>query len=144
MVLRETVDSNSNPSHVYLELITSPYTHPGAAYWRSKAKFETWKSLVAGLPSPLMCTSTTALQVLYDSLMNTFELCTKRSPRRLGVHAWEKYLTADEFQDLSTCRDEAERVELLLEEQFSPELVQVTVDAYYHSYAMYFVVMQHG
>jgi hypothetical protein len=81
--------------------------------------------LVAQLPSPLLCTSTTALQVAYDSLMNAFELCTKRSPRRIGVHAWEKYLTADEFQDLSTCRDEAERLSIQLEEDFSNDLVQV-------------------
>jgi hypothetical protein len=59
--------------------------------------------------------------------MNVFELCTKRSPRRLGVHAWEKYLTADEFQDLSACRDEAERVAVQLEDDFSPDLVQVYI-----------------
>jgi hypothetical protein len=57
--------------------------------------------------------------------MNIFELCTKRSPRRLGVHAWEKYLTADEFQDLSASRDEAERTQIQLEEDFSPKLAQV-------------------
>jgi hypothetical protein len=63
--------------------------------------------------------------VLYDSLMNAFDLCTKRTPRRIGVHAWEKYLTVDEFQELAKCRDEAERAEILLEENFSATQVQV-------------------
>jgi hypothetical protein len=60
--------------------------------------------------------------------MNTFDLCTKRSPRRLGVHAWEKFLTSEEFHDLSSCRDEAERAEIQLEEQFTAELVQVNIN----------------
>jgi hypothetical protein len=63
--------------------------------------------------------------VLYDSLLNTFELCTKRSPRRLGVHAWEKYLTVEEFQELSKARDASESAEIRLDESFSPALVQV-------------------
>jgi hypothetical protein len=57
--------------------------------------------------------------------MNAFELSTKGSPRRLGVHAWEKYLTSDEFQELSACRDNVERAEIQLEEHFLPSLVQV-------------------
>jgi hypothetical protein len=57
--------------------------------------------------------------------MNTFELCTKRTPRRLGVHAWEKYLTVEEFQELSSCRDETERAEIQLEQDFSATKAQV-------------------
>jgi hypothetical protein len=62
---------------------------------------------------------------LYDSLLNTFELCTKRSPRRIGVHAWEKYLTVEEFRELSTARDAFDKSEVELEQSFTPELVQV-------------------
>ncbi len=57
--------------------------------------------------------------------MNAFDLCTKRTPRRIGVHAWEKYLTVEEFQELAKCRDEAERAEIQLEENFSAAQVQV-------------------
>ncbi len=102
---------------------------PGAAYWRSNAKQGMWKELVSGLPSPLTCTSTTALQVLYDKLSNVFELCTKRSPRRLGVHAWEKFLTPDEFQHLSACRDKVDQAEIALDESFSASLAQVVTES---------------
>jgi hypothetical protein len=59
--------------------------------------------------------------------MNAFELCTKRSPRRLGVHAWEKFLTVEEFQELSSARDAVEQAEIRLEEFFSETLVQVKI-----------------
>jgi hypothetical protein len=62
---------------------------------------------------------------LYDSLLNTFELCTKRSPRRIGVHAWEKYLTVEEFRELSAARDAFDKSEADLEQAFTPELIQV-------------------
>jgi hypothetical protein len=65
------------------------------------------------------------LQVLYDKMTNAFELCTKRSPRRLGVHAWEKFLTVEEFQDLAAARDALEQAEIRLEEFFSKTLVLV-------------------
>jgi hypothetical protein len=58
-------------------------------------------------------------------MANAFELCTKRSPRRLGVHAWEKFLTVEEFQDLAAARDAAEQAKIRLEESFSEALVQV-------------------
>jgi hypothetical protein len=57
--------------------------------------------------------------------MNTFDLCTKRTPRRLGVHAWEKYLTVEEFQELSAYREAAERAEIQLEENFTVAQAQV-------------------
>lgn len=61
--------------------------------------------------------------------MNAFELCTKRSPRRLGVQAWEKFLTIEEFQDLSAARDAVEQAEIKLEEFFSEMLVQVILSS---------------
>jgi hypothetical protein len=51
----------------------------------------------------------------------------KRSPRRIGVHAWEKYLTVEEFQELSAARDAVDRVELRLQDTFSTALVQVII-----------------
>jgi hypothetical protein len=43
----------------------------------------------------------------------------------MGVHVWEKYLTVEEFQELSAARDAVDKSELKLEESFTPALVQV-------------------
>jgi hypothetical protein len=81
--------------------------------------------MILSLPSPLTCTSTTALQLLYDKLMNCFELCTKRTPRKVGVAAWEKYLTLEEFQELSRARESVDEVEIEMEAIITCPLVKV-------------------
>ncbi len=81
--------------------------------------------MIRGLPSPLLCSSTTALQVLYDRLMNCFKLCTKRTPRRHVTASWEKHLTLEEYTELNTARESVEAREIELERSFSTGLVQV-------------------
>jgi hypothetical protein len=81
--------------------------------------------MVLGLPSPLACSTSTALQLLYDKLLNCFELCTKRTPRKVGAAAWEKFLTLDEFQELSQAKDSVDEVEIAMEASITRPLVEV-------------------
>jgi hypothetical protein len=99
----------------------------GAAYWRSNAKKEVWKQMILGLPSPLTCPTSTALQLLYDKLLNCFELCTKRTPRKAGSAAWEKFLTLEEFQELSRAKESVDEVEIALEVTITRPLVEVRI-----------------
>ncbi len=81
--------------------------------------------MVLGLPSPLACTTTTTLQLLYDKLLNCFELCTKRTLRKVGTAAWEKFLTLEEFQELSLAKDSVDEVEIEMEASISRPLAEV-------------------
>jgi hypothetical protein len=111
-------------SHV---LLFGPLHSVGAAYWRSNAKKEVWKQMILGLPSPLTCTTATALQLLYDKLLNCFDLCTKRTPRKVGSAAWEKFLTLEEFQELSRAKESVDEVEIAMEAMITRPLAEVHI-----------------
>jgi hypothetical protein len=84
--------------------------------------------MVLGLPSPLTCTTSTALQLLYDKLLNCFELCTKRTPRKIGTAAWEKFLTLEEFQELNRAKEAVDEVEIAMETEITRPLVEVRIE----------------
>ncbi len=61
--------------------------------------------------------------------MNCFELCTKRTPRKAGAAAWEKFLVHDEFQELSCARDLVDEVEIEMEAGITRPLVEVIINS---------------
>ncbi len=59
-------------------------------------------------------------------MFNCFELCTKRTPRRLVTASWEKQLTLEEFGELNAAGESVKACEIEMEHSPSSGLVQVS------------------
>jgi hypothetical protein len=91
----------------------------GAAYYRSEAKKRTLQELLAGLAEKdhdRLDVTAPEIQRIYDALENCFEICTKRTQRKIASEAWESNLDPADVSVLVDLRNKAAE----LEEDLSP------------------------